>query len=119
MFWIFVRIASLRRGTCIMVSQWTSVCLSVRPSVVRPSIRISFPDDNLSKHRWIFTKLATCIDILEIWIRIANGQISSNFDGVICSSVRDSTIFSFPDDNLSKCQEISTKLGTGIDIKEI
>ena len=44
----------------------------------------SFPDDNLTKHQWIFTKLGMCIDIVEIWFRIANGQISSNFDGVIC-----------------------------------
>ena len=28
-------------------------------------------------------------------------------------------IFSFPDDNLSKCQGILTKLGTCIDIKEL
>ena len=44
----------------------------------------SFPDDNLSKHQWIFTKLGMCIDIVEIWFWIANGQISSIFDGVIC-----------------------------------
>ena len=44
----------------------------------------SFPDDNLSKHQWIFTKLGMCIDIVEIWFRIANGQIMSIFDGVIC-----------------------------------
>ena len=44
----------------------------------------SFPDDNLSKRQWIFTKLGMCIDIVEIWIGIANGQISSNFDRVIC-----------------------------------
>ena len=56
----------------------------VCPSVVRPPVRISFPDDNLSKHQWIFTKLGMCIDIVEIWFGIANGQISSNFDGVIC-----------------------------------
>ena len=43
-----------------------------------------FPDDNLSKHQWIFTKLGMCIDIVEIWTGIANGQISSIFDGVIC-----------------------------------
>ena len=88
-----------------------------------------------------------CIDIVEIWFGIANGQISSNFYGVICPrhahifvsgqwvnnkgfkpnllyaltlrrsglgllmgkfsqiftelSVRDTPIFSFPDDNLS------------------
>ena len=39
-----------------------------------------FLDDNLSKHQWIFTILGSCIDIVEIWLRIANGQISSNFD---------------------------------------
>ena len=92
-----------------MVSRWTSVCLSVRP-FVRPSVRFSFPDDNLSKNinafspnlvcalilwrsalgllmgkfRQILTKLAICIDIKEIWFGIANGQISSIFYGVIC-----------------------------------
>ena len=35
-----------------------------------------FPDDNLSKCQWIFTKLGMCIDMLEFWIGIANGQIS-------------------------------------------
>ena len=44
----------------------------------------SFPDDNLSKYQWIFTKLSKCIDIVEILFGIANGQISSIFDGVIC-----------------------------------
>ena len=44
----------------------------------------SFPDDNLTKHQQIFTKLSMCIHIVEIWFGIANGQISSNFDGVIC-----------------------------------
>ena len=43
-----------------------------------------FPDDNLSKEKGILTKLAIYIDIKEIWYRIANGQISSNFYGVIC-----------------------------------
>ena len=57
---------------------------SVRLSVVCPSVRFSFPDDNLSKHQWIFTKLGMCIDIAEIWFGIANGQISSIFDRVIC-----------------------------------
>ena len=45
----------------------------------------SFPDYNLSKLQGIFTKLAICIDIKEIWYGIANGQISSTFYGVICS----------------------------------
>ena len=45
--------------------------------VRRPSVRFSFPDDNLSKHRRIFTKLGMCIGIVEIWFAIANGQISA------------------------------------------
>ena len=67
-----------------MVSRWTSVCLSVSRISVRLSVRFSFPDDNLSKHQWIFTKRGMCIDIVEIWFGIANGQISSNFYRVIC-----------------------------------
>ena len=50
-----------------MVLHCTSVCLSVCQS----SVRISFPDDNLSKHQWIFTELGMCIDIVEIWFGIA------------------------------------------------
>ena len=60
------------------------VCPSVRRSVVRPSVRFSFPDDNLSEHQWIFTKLGIYIDIVERCFGIANGQISSNFYWVIC-----------------------------------
>ena len=48
------------------------------------SVRISFPDDNSSKGQWIFTKLGMCFDIVKVWFGIANGQISSDFDGVIC-----------------------------------
>ena len=56
------------------------VCPSVRSFVSRRSVRpFSLPDDNLSKHQWIFTKLGMCIDILKIWFGIANGQISSFF----------------------------------------
>ena len=58
-----------------------------------------------------------CIDIVEIWFGIAYGQILSNFDGVTCP--RHAHIFVFPDNNLSKCQGILTKLGTCIDMKEI
>ena len=56
-----------------------SVRPSAGPSVVRPSVPFSFLDDNLSKHQWIFTKFGICIDIMEIWFGIANGQILSNF----------------------------------------
>ena len=40
----------------------------------------SFLDDNLSKYQGLFTKLAMCIDIMEICFGIANGQISSIFE---------------------------------------
>ena len=40
--------------------------------------------DNFSKYQWIFTKLAMCIDIVEICFGIANGRISLIFDRVIC-----------------------------------
>ena len=82
-------------------------------SVVHPSVRFSFLDDNLSKRQWIFTKLGMCTDV-ENWIGIANGQISSKFDG---SYLPETPIFSFRDDNLSK--KDFTKLGTCIDMKEI
>ena len=59
--------------------------VSVHPSVVLcQSVCLSFLDDNLSKHQWIFTKLGMCIDIVEIWFGIANRQFSSNFDWVNC-----------------------------------
>ena len=61
-----------------------------------------FPDDNFSKHQWIFTRLGMCIDILEIWFGIANGQIFSNFDASYLPETH--PYFHFPDDNLSKCQ---------------
>ena len=48
------------------------------------SAHISFPDHNLSIYQGIFIKFGTCIDIKETWFGIANGQISSNFDRVIC-----------------------------------
>ena len=60
---------------------WTEL-----PAQDAPIFSFLFPDDtcNLSKHQWIVTKLGMCIDIVEIWFGVANGQISSNFDGVIC-----------------------------------
>ena len=52
------------------------------PSVIRPSI-FSFPDDNLSKCQWIFTKLNVSIDIVEIWFGVVDEQISSIFDSYL------------------------------------
>ena len=40
----------------------------------------SFTDNNLSKYQWSITKLDVCIDIVEIWFGIANGQILLIFD---------------------------------------
>ena len=62
-----------------MLDVCMSVCPSFQPTVSGASVHILFQDDNLSKHQWIFTKLGMCMDIVEIWFEIANGQISSNF----------------------------------------
>ena len=32
-----------------------------------------FPDDNLSKCKWIFTKLGMCFAVVEIWFGITYG----------------------------------------------
>ena len=45
----------------------------------------SFPDDNLSKYQGILTKVGTCIAMKEILFGIANGQVLSMFERVICS----------------------------------
>ena len=60
------------------------VCPSISHRSVHPSVHFLFPDDNLNKHQWIITKLGMCIDFVEIWFGIADGQISSNFYRVIC-----------------------------------
>ena len=44
---------------------------------------ISFPNDNLCKCQGILTKLGICTDIKEIWVGIANRQISSFFDSYL------------------------------------
>ena len=61
-----------------MVSHGVSVQLSVCLSYICPSV-FSFPVNNLSEYKWIFTKLSMYIDIMEICFGIANGQISSIF----------------------------------------
>ena len=52
-----------------------------------------------------------------MWLWIANGQISSIFFAEL--SARDTSFFSFPDDNLSKYQWICITLDMCIDIVEI
>ena len=68
-----------------------------------------FRDNNLSKYQCIFAKLGMCIDIVDIWFGIANGQNLLIFNRVTCSRhVRDN--------NLSKYQCIFAKLGMCIAI---
>ena len=55
------------------------LCLVLFQSVVRPSV-FSFQDNKLSKCQCFFTKLGVCIDIVEIWFGISDGQIASVFD---------------------------------------
>ena len=43
-----------------------------------------FQENNFSKSQWIFTKLDKCIDIVQVWFGIADGQILSIFDRFIC-----------------------------------
>ena len=62
---------------------------------VRPSLRFSFPDDNLSKRQWIFTKLI-------LW-RSGLGLLMGKFRQIFMELFAlDRPIFSFPDDYLSK-----------------
>ena len=76
----------------------------------------SFPGDNLSnKYQWIFTKLGMCIAIVEIWFEVANRQISSNFDRVICPP---QILILFLDNKLSKSQLIFIQLHMFIDTVE-
>ena len=58
-----------------------------------------FPDYNLSSKQGIFTKLAICIDIKEIWFGLLMGKFRKMF---IELSAWDTPIFLFPDDNFSK-----------------
>ena len=53
-----------------------------------------FLDNNLSKYQCIFTKLVMCIDIV-ICFGIANGQISSIFNRLICLRYDSGRVFSF------------------------
>ena len=71
----------------MIVTGFYDFAADVHVSIHLLSIRILLPDDNFSKHQWIFTKLGMYIDIVEIWFWISNGQISLIFD--------DTSIFCF------------------------
>ena len=51
--------------------------------------------NNLSKYPSVFTELGMCIDTMEIWFKIANGQILSIFDRVICLPHNSCGVLSF------------------------
>ena len=95
-------------------------CLCVCPAIchmyLHLSISISFLDNNLHNYQWSFTKFGICIDIVEIWFGIVNGQILSVFDRVICPPC---VCILFPDNNLSKCRWNSTKLSLCIDMENL
>ena len=69
----------------------------------------------MSKHQWIFTNFG--IYICMIFWRSGLGLLMGKFRQILMElSAQD--IFLFPEDN-EKCQEILTKHGTCIDIKEV
>ena len=53
--------------------------MSVRPSISRTPVRISFPDDNFSKHQWIFTKLG----MYEILVKSGLGSLMGKFHQIV------------------------------------
>ena len=54
-----------------IVAGYYGFTLGFHVSLAQLSVHFSFPDDSLSKHQWIFTKLDLYIDIVEIWFGIA------------------------------------------------
>ena len=97
--------------------------MSVHPLVLRPSVLQSFRP-SVFHFRMItrghingFSPNLVCILIL--W-RSGLGLLMGKFRQILRElSDQDMPKFLFPDDNMSKCQGILTKLGTCIDIKEI
>ena len=74
------------------------MCLSIHTSVVRSSVYILFPDDNLSKHQWIFSKLGRCINVVEIWVGV--GLLMGYFCQLLTElSARGTPIYSISDSN--------------------
>ena len=60
----------------MIVAGYYGIMLAAHLSYNRPTIFL-FTDDNLCKCQWFFTKLGVCIDIVENWFGIADGQILS------------------------------------------
>ena len=84
--WIFTKL-----GVCFnFVETWFGISdgkiLSIfdELSASNTVIIFYFKDNNLSKSQWIFTKVNMCFYIVEICFSIAQWQILSIFDRVIC-----------------------------------
>ena len=91
------------------------MCLSICSTSVRPSV---FHFQMItSKQQTGFSPNLVCALIL--WTS-GLGLLIGKFHQILAElSARGMPIFSFPDDNLCKCQGILTTLDTSIDIKEI
>ena len=61
----------------------------------RDTFVFKFHDSILKKSQCFFTKFYRCIDFVEIWFEIANGQISSIFDRVTCPRHDNGGVLSF------------------------
>ena len=67
-----------------MFSRWPFVCLSVRPFVLHPSVRPSFPFDNLSIYKRIsIFQICICISTNDVLLGVVNGQISTIYHRVM------------------------------------
>ena len=71
---VFYHFTFLYHGTQYVAGYYGIMLVVPVSSITYPAV-LSFPDDDLSKCLWIFTKLGVCIDIVQIWLGIANVQI--------------------------------------------
>ena len=88
------------------------VCPSIWHPSILLSIHISFLDDNVSIHQWIFHQ-TWCVHLI-LW-RSGLGLLIGKFYQILTEL----SAWGMPIFLLSKYQEIITKFGTCIDIKEI
>ena len=60
----------------------------------RDTSGFSFPDNNFSKYQWVFTKLAMCIDIVEVCLGMLIAKFHQ-FLTVICPGYESGKVLSF------------------------
>ena len=68
----FIALHTLVTGYYVLM---LAVRMSVRPKYVRPSVRTSFPFDNLSIYKRISFKFCICIRTNNVSLGVVNGQI--------------------------------------------